>query len=304
MKVIKISNMVYEPINEDVCVAIGNFDGVHRGHQILIEQSKKHGYKSGVLTFYPHPSIYLKHLDNYPLLTPIEHKIDIIKKMNVDYLIIMEFNEMLATMPKEQFILHLHKLNIKAIVCGYDFTFGDKALGTIRDLEKEFETYEVPKFVLGSIRVSSTYTRELISSGLVEVAAQMLGRHYSIRGEVIHGNHLGTANGFPTANINYGIYLLPENGVYYVKVLVADKAYDGMCNIGNNPTFNYSENKRLEVNIFDFNKMIYGNKIEVFFYQKIRNEKKYNSKDELINQLTFDKEMCKNIAKNSKNDID
>lgn len=294
MKVINISNMVFEPLEEEVCVAIGNFDGVHRGHQLLISQSKCHAYKSGVLTFYPHPSIFLKNLKNYPLLTPIEHKIDIISNMDIDYLIIMEFNQTLASMPKEEFMLHLKNLNIKAIVCGYDFTFGDKALGNIRDLSTQFQTYEIPKFNLGNIRVSSTYTRELIRAGNVEEAAIMLGRKYSIRGEVVHGNHLGSVNGFPTANIDYGIYLLPENGVYAVEILLDDKLYKGMCNIGNNPTFNYSEVKRLEVNIFDFDEMIYGHNLEVFFSRKLRNEKKFNTKEELIKQLQKDKYSCIN----------
>lgn len=295
MQVIHISNMLYEPLEEEVCVAIGNFDGVHLGHQILIKQSREHGYKSGVLTFYPHPSIFLKNLDNYPLITPIEHKIEIISKLEIDYLIIMEFNDEIAAMSKEEFIEHLQQLNIKAIVCGYDFSFGAKALGTIRDLKKEFATFEIPKFVLGNVRVSSTYTRELIIEGNVQEAAKLLGRTYSVRGEVVHGNQLGKVNGFPTANIDYGKYLLPHNGVYVVKVLLNNRIYDGMCNIGYNPTFNYSETKKMEVHLFNFRENIYGRDLEVFFLVKIRNEKKFANKEELILQLQNDREISENI---------
>ena len=120
----------------------------------------------------------------------------------------------------------------------------------------------------------------------------MLGRRYSIRGEVVHGNKLGTINGFPTANVDYGKYLLPKKGVYLVTVLIDGAEYLGMCNIGNNPTFNYSEIERMEVNIFNFKEKIYGKHIEVFFIDKIRNEKKFDNKKALINQLKMDKRTC------------
>ncbi len=293
MKIIRIKNQEFIKLEDEICAAIGNFDGVHLGHQILINQCKLHNYKSAVMTFSPHPSIFLKNLPNYPLLTPIEHKIDIIDKMNIDYLIIIEFDLKLAVMPKEVFIKKMKFMNIKSCVCGYDFTFGSNALGTVKDLEREFEFYEIPKHVFHNVRVSSTYIRELISYGNVTEASIMLGRRYSIRGKVVYGNQVGAILGFPTANIDYGIYFLPKNGVYLVKVKIDNKDdYLAMANIGYNPTLNFVEERRLEVHIMDFSGNLYGHHIEVFFYQRIRSEKKFNSKEELLDQLYKDKQYC------------
>lgn len=156
MKIIHIKKNLHEPIPTPLCAAIGNFDGVHLGHQKLIEECKRHNYKSAVLTFYPHPSVYLKKLPDYKLLTPLEHKADIISRMGIDYLIIVEFNEEIAKISKYEFINFLKKMNIKSCVCGYDFSFGRKAEGTILDLMKEFEFYEIKKFVYDDVRVSTT----------------------------------------------------------------------------------------------------------------------------------------------------
>lgn len=292
---IKNNNIVRLP--KPVCAAIGNFDGVHLGHQKLIEECKRHGYKSAVLTFYPHPSVFLKKIPNYPLVTPIEHKIDIIGRMGIDYLIIIEFNDEVADISKEAFIQMMKQMNIVSCVCGYDFTFGRKALGNIRDLENEFEFYEIKKYVFDDVRVSTTYIRELLQIGNVETAAKLLGRNYSIIGNVIHGSKLGRIIGFPTANVDYVNYFLPANGVYFVTVNIDNVLYFGMCNIGNNPTFNFSHNKRVEVNIFGLDTDLYGKKIEVVFYNKIREEKQFKSKEELIEQLNIDKKTCLNLSK-------
>ena len=141
MKTIYVKDGHAEPIVDEVCAAIGNFDGVHLGHQKLIDECKRHGLKSAVLTFYPHPSVFIKKIPNYPLITPLEQKLDIISRLGVDYLIIVDFTEKLMNSSKEDFIELLKKLNIKAIVCGYDFTFGKMAEGNINDLRKAFDCY-------------------------------------------------------------------------------------------------------------------------------------------------------------------
>lgn len=297
MKTIYVNTKSKILIEYPLCAAIGNFDGVHLGHKLLIEQSKKHKYKSAVVTFYPHPSTVLKNIPNYPLLTPIEHKKLIIDNLNVDYLIVIEFDYKLSRMSVEDFMSFLISLNIKSIVCGYDFSFGYMGMGSIRDLERNFEVFEIQKYIIDGIRVSSTYIRELLESGDVKRASKLLGRNYSIKGKVIHGNELGRTIGFPTANIEYLNYFLPKNGVYFVNILIKGKSYYGMCNIGNNPTFNYSENKRLEVNIFDFDEIIYSEVVEVYFIERIRGEKKLNSKEELKSQLAMDEKLCKEMAK-------
>ena len=296
MKSIFIKDKNFIPLPEPVCAAIGNFDGVHLGHQKLIEECKRHGYKSAVLTFYPHPSVFLKKIPNYPLVTPLEHKVDILSRMGIDYLIVVEFNDDMADMPKEQFIEYMKFMNIKSCVCGYDFTFGRRAEGNISDLREIFEFYEVKKFVFDDVRVSTTYIRELISVGNVYEANRLLGRHFSIRGKVKFGSQQGRVIGFPTANIDYKNYFLPETGVYFVNVKVDGILYLGMCNIGHNPTFNFSYNKRVEVNIFGLDADIYGDEIEIYFVQRIRNEMKFENVNDLIKQLKIDKAACLELA--------
>lgn len=296
MKFIFIKDQNYIPLPDEVCAAIGNFDGVHLGHQKLIEECKRHGYKSAVLTFYPHPSVFIKKINNYPLITPLEHKKEILSRMGIDYLIVIEFNEEVANIPKEKFIEIMKVLNIKACVCGYDFTFGKMALGTISDLEKNFEFYEVKKFVFDNVRVSSTYIKELLTDGNVEEANRLLGRTFSIRGRVKYGNQIGRTIGFPTANLNYQNYYIPGNGVYFVNVRVDGELYLGMCNVGNNPTFNFKIDRQIEINIFNFDEDIYDSQIEVLFVKKIRDEIKFDSALSLKKQLKIDKAKCLEIA--------
>ena len=296
MKIINIKDNNFEPIFEPLCAAIGNFDGVHLGHQKLINECKRHGYKSAVLTFYPHPSVFLKKIPDYKLITPMEHKADIFSRMGIDYLIVIEFNEKVANVLKEEFIIWMKKLNIKACVCGYDFTFGRRAEGTIIDLEKEFDVYEIKKYVFENVRVSTTYIRELLTEGNIILANKLLGRSFSIRGKVIFGSQKGRLIGFPTANVDYKSYFLPANGVYFVTIKINNTFYYGMCNIGNNPTFNYSVVKRLEINVFGLNEDIYGENVEVIFYEKIRDEKVFSSKEELVNQLKADKVLCYKLS--------
>ncbi len=296
MKSIYIKDKKFIKLPEPVCAAIGNFDGVHLGHQKLIEESKKHNLKSAVLTFYPHPSVFLKKIPNYPLVTPLEKKTDVISKMGIDYLIVVEFNEEIASMPKEEFIEAMHQMNIKACVCGYDFTFARRAEGNISDLAKEFEFYEIKKYILNDVRVSTTYIRELLSTGNIEEANRLLGRQFSIRGNVIYGLQNGRVLGFPTANVDYKNFYLPKNGVYFVNVIVDGEPYLGMANIGHNPTIDYQDKIRLEVNIFGLDEDIYGENIEVYFIKRIRDEKRFESKEELLKQLKRDKALSLEFA--------
>jgi riboflavin kinase/FMN adenylyltransferase len=289
MKTIYIKNNEFNKLPDEICAAIGNFDGVHLGHQELVKECKKHSYKSGIITFYPHPSVFLKKIPNYPLLTPIDEKTKVFSNMGIDYLIIIEFNNEMAIMSKDEFINHLKELNIKSLVAGYDFTFGKMAEGDIRDLNSNFEFYEVKKYIYDGVRVSTTYIRELLDSGNVKEASKLLGRDYSISGKVEYGNQKGRLIGFPTANVDYKNYFLPKGGVYSVTIEVNDKEYNGICNIGNNPTINYSLVTKLEVHIIDFNDNIYGKDIRINFKDRIRDEMKFTSADELINQLKKDK---------------
>ena len=300
MRSVYIKDKNFTTIPEPICAAIGNFDGVHLGHQKLIEECKKqckeHGYKSAVLTFYPHPSVFLKKMTNYPLVTPLEAKTDVLARMGIDYLIVVEFNLDVAGMTKEEFMSALHKMNIVSVVCGYDFTFARKAEGTIEDLAKEFDFHEVKKYVYDNVRVSSTLIRELIAAGDVVEANRLLGRQYRIRGKVKYGSQVGRTIGFPTANVDYYNYFLPKTGVYFVNVVHDGITYLGMCNIGHNPTVSFSDEIRMEVNIFNMDEDIYDHIIDVIFVQKIRDEHKFDSVEELTKQLKRDKAACLEIA--------
>lgn len=296
MKTIIIRDKNIFPLPDEICAAIGNFDGVHLGHQKLIDECKRHGLKSAVLTFYPHPSVFIKKIPNYPLITPLEHKIDIISSLGIDYLIVVRFDNDVMNMPKEEFMDIMNFLNIKSCVCGYDFTFGRMAEGNISDLKERFDFYEIKKFSLGNIRVSSTYVRELLSIGDVKEVRRMLGRTFSVRGKVKFGDQKGRTIGFPTANIDYRNYYIPANGVYFVNVKHGTEMYLGVCNIGHNPTFNFSQERRMEVYIFNFDEDIYDEQLEIFFVDRIRDEIKFSSKDELIKQIKIDKAKALEIA--------
>lgn len=178
----------------------------------------------------------------------------------------------------------------------YDFTFGRMAEGTIADLRNVFEFYEVKKFIYDDVRVSTTYIRELLGMGNIYEANRLLGRQYSIRGNVTFGSQQGRIIGFPTANIDYRNYYLPASGVYFVNVKIDGQLYLGMCNIGHNPTFNFTLEHKVEVNIFGLDEDIYGNNIEVIFVERIRHEIKFDGIDSLIKQLKIDKAKCLELA--------
>ncbi len=296
MKVVWIEGTRFPKIDDEICLTIGNFDGLHLGHQELIDETKKYKpLKSAVLTFYPHPFTVLKGLRPYRQLAPIEKKEDLISSFGIDYLFIVKFNVDIANMRKEEFMQNLLNLGAKRIVCGYDFTFAFKAEGSKADLLKYFEVTEISKYQIDNVRVSTTYIKELLSIGDIDKANLMLNRKYSIKGLVISGKRLGNTIGFPTANLDYGNYFLPKNGVYAVNAKIDDKNYLGMVNIGYNPTVEYSEEIKVEVNIFEFVDDIYGKTIEIEFLKRIRSEKKFASIDKLRSQLEEDRSKIKTL---------
>lgn len=300
MEIIRIKNL--EPVNMpyDICAAVGNFDGVHLGHQKLIKECQNQGLKSAVLTFYPHPNTFIRDLPNYELLSPMDLKIKLMERSGLDYLIIVEFSREIAEVEASRFIKFMKAIRIKKVVCGYDFTFGYKALGTTNTLIENFETIVVPKHVMNDVRISTTHIKDLLRQGELDKAHMFLGRNHAVVGYVTHGNHLGTDIGFPTANILYHNALLPKNGVYFVRVNVDNKKYFGMANIGYNPTINYSEERKFEVHIFNLEQNLYGKEIFVEIIKRLRPEKKYNNQEELVNQLNSDMNECMKLIKNYK----
>lgn len=291
-------------IEEDNVIALGYFDGIHLGHQQVlnktIEISKKRNIKSTLLTFDSNPKAFLS---NEPIsyLTSLQQKINMAKSIGFDNVIILPCNKQLINLSKEQFIEDvLLANNVKYVVCGYDFKFGKNGTGNTTTLEgynTYFDIEIISPMLLDSHRVSSTLVKELLRSDLNH-ANSLLGYPYTIQGEVVKGMQRGKSIvGFATANVNYMEHILLQNGVYGVQVYVHNKAYIGMANIGFNPTFGDIKKPTLEVHIFDFDQMIYGDVIDVSFCFEVRKELKFDSVEQLSSQLQEDQKQIIEIFK-------
>ncbi len=280
---------------KSLTLTFGNFDGLHKGHQQLIERVLKYkDTKHAILTFDPHPSSILRN-QTFKTLSQKLDKIDLISQYPIDFAFIVKFDRQFSELSVDEFIRFLKQLSVKRLVLGRDARFAFRGQGTIEDLRKSFVVDVVPELVFDNIRVSTTYIKDFLQNGDLSSAEELLGRKYTVRGDVEHGDKVGKLLGFPTANVNYGNYFLPRVGVYYVKVKVEGKPYNGMANIGYNPTINYSNEKRLEIFIFNFKKEIYHKHMEVTFIQYIRDEIKFKNKESLIKQLKQDEVTVKNL---------
>jgi riboflavin kinase/FMN adenylyltransferase len=283
---------------KNCCVALGYFDGLHVGHQKLLskvfEISKKTGLKKVLMTFDKHPKEVLEKI-TLPYLTTQSDKIKILESYGFDYLIIVSFDETFSKLLPQQFIQqYIIQNQIPHIVCGFDYHFGYLGKGDIALLEKEstgyFKVTVVDQQGYQEHKISTTYIKSLLQEGKVTTVHTLLQRPYSITGEVIYGYQRGKKElGFPTANVDYKNYVVPQIGVYGVKVMVGDTLYLGMANIGYNPTFGDIETASLEVHIFDFDQNIYGTSITVLFYMHLRGEVRFSSKEALIKQLQKDR---------------
>ena len=285
MEIFNISDLTLLPKLLKSSAIIGNFDGLHIGHQDLIKKAKTYGYKTMVISF--------EGLNKGgTILTNINQKKEYFNQLDVDYLVIFQYY-FIEKVFFNEFMKILKKLNVKIITCGEDFRFGYKREGDYLDLRKQFKVNLVPYYKDDCARVSTTLIKELLMDGHLDKANHLLTREYEISGEVILGSKIGRTIGFPTANIDYGKYQLPHNGVYFVKVLIDDITYYGMCNIGHNPTINIQEKKRLEVYILDFDKDIYGKVIKIQFSKFVRPEIRFSSKEELIDILNENLKECR-----------
>lgn len=289
MRVIKTDLKKKINLGTNLCATIGNFDGVHKAHQTLINECKKIGEKSVVITFYPHPITVLKTNFNYCFLTALEWKTEIIRKLGADYLIIINFTRETALTKKEDFIKWLKDLGVKSIVCGLDTSFGYKNEGKISDLKANFNVKVIDDLFIDNIKVSSSNVKKLLEEGNILEANKLLGRCYTIEGVVVEGFHNGEKLGYRTANLDILGNVPPKKGVYAVNVIHDKKKYLGMCNVGYNPTIGKLTTLKLETHIFNFDKMIYGDIIKIEFIDYIREETKFSSLDDLINQLYNDK---------------
>lgn len=288
-----------EVINvENTVVTIGNFDGIHKGHIKLIKEAVKEAktknYKSVVFTFKNHPMRYFR-ADSIKHIITNEEKVKIFKDLGVDIVFMIPFDEYMTKISATDFvktILH-EKLKCKMVIVGHDFTFARNKEGNASLLESLGKKYNMKVKVIEPIkikgrRVSSSYIRNLINDGNVSEIKDFLGRNYFLEGEVIHARKIGRTIGFPTANLKAEDKLIiPKNGIYAVKVYIKNKVYYGATNIGYNPTVN-GKALSIETNIIDFDEEIYGEIIKVEFLDRIRDEKKFNSLDELKSQLRKD----------------
>lgn len=301
MELIKHIDTIEKPYKNAV-ITIGNFDGVHIGHQALfhevIEKADTIDGTSIVMTFEPHPVRVLKQNGHLPLITLYEQKIELIENSGVDVLICVPFTEEFAAISAKTFVedILLKSIGMKAIVVGKDYTFGRNREGDI-DLLKTYANNLGFEVVVADWiqtsknwpgRISSTRTRELVEEGKVDEAQKLLGRYYQIRGVVTTGrNRGGRLLGFPTANITLHDELCPKNGVYAVAVDCMGEIFQGVANIGYSPTFDDNVFS-VEVHILDFNENIYGQKIRVDFVKRIRDEKKFSNISKLSDQIKKD----------------
>lgn len=313
MITIEMNNPIESHYNHpELALAIGFFDGLHLGHQSVINEmikiAEQKGLKKAVMTFDPHPSVVLnpeKKRTDY--LTPLQEKKNILEKMGIDYLFIVPFTSSFAQMEERTFIQDYFTRNkVKHVIAGFDFTYGKFGKGNMLKLDADkdgFEVTAVPKLAIDNEKISTTQIREDLQTGAIKHANAQLGRAYKITGLVVQGEKRGRTIGFPTANVMPNEeFVLPRLGVYAVTLKRESTGitYQGVCNIGVKPTFHDPEKSQvsIEVNIFDFNESIYGERVEVEWHDFIRPEQKFDGIDALINQINQDKQTAIEILAN------
>lgn len=292
----------FKNVNNPV-VTTGTFDGVHLGHQKIISRlkdiAKGNNGETVLLTFYPHPRMVLFPEDNeLKLLNTQEEKIELLEKYGVDHLIIYPFTKEFSRLTSLEFVRNIlvNRIKTKRLVIGYNHHFGRNREGTFEHLKEYgplygFEVEEIPAKDVDHIEISSTKIRKALQTGDVKTASMFLGHCYTLCGKVVEGLKLGRKIGYPTANIviEDKYKLIPADGIYAVKIKHDSEMYSGMLSVGNNPTV-MGKGRSIEVNIFDFDKDIYGDEVTIYFVERLRDEVKFKGLDELKEQLAKDKE--------------
>ncbi len=300
---------VYEGLEEisdiqNTALTIGTFDGVHLGHQKVIQQLKKAANaiqgESVIFTFFPHPRMVLFPDDiSLRLLTTEEEKKELLNKFGVDHLVIQPFTKEFSRITHIEYVrdILVNKLKLKKLIIGYNHQFGRNREGTFQELTKlapvyGFEMERIPAQDVNNVEISSTKIRGALEKGDIITANKFLGYDYNMSGKVVNGKGIGKGLGFPTANIQIEnkYKLIPGNGIYSVLVEVDKIIHKGMLSIGVNPTVTKDAIKTIEVNIFDFNKDIYGENICIYFKQKLRDEIKFDGLESLKKAIAADRE--------------
>lgn len=303
------------PIFENTVITIGSFDGVHSGHQKILERvnqlAQSIDSQSVVITFHPHPRLIVNpHDPSVKLLTTTEEKVDLLKKQGIDNVIVVPFNKAFAEQPPDDYIEHFLVKHFKPtyIVIGYDHRFGENRHGDITYLKKfenvyGYEVVEIEKQVIDDLDVSSTKIRQALERSDVHAANKLLGHPFSFTGVVIEGQKIGREIGFPTANLELPERnkLVPPHGIYAVFVVVDGKKHKGMLYKGNRPVLKEHDDITIEVNIFDFNQDIYGKKLSVELLEFIRPDKNFDSLENLVIQLADDERQSREILQTVEN---
>ena len=308
MKVIYGIGQIKRRIQNTV-VAIGVFDGMHRGHQHVIAQmvdrAKALGAMSVVITFFPHPVRVLHPEIQLPYLISLRHRLQLIEELGVDVCLVVHFTKRFSALSPEAFVQQylVSRLGVTEVFVGDDFRFGQNRSGGLELFIEIAQRYNfhvnvIDEVYLGRRAIHSRCLRELIACGKLSQAEKLLGRRCSILGTVIKGDGRGKSLGFATANIQFESDIIPPLGVYIVEVLLENKSYQGIANIGRRPSF-HQKNQRvhLEVHILNFKKNIYGKEVIVEFIKKIRNEKKFSSPPELVRQIKRDEQSAQKYFK-------
>ena len=284
-------------------IAIGNFDGIHLGHQKVINDAKKKAKKNrlpfGLMTFEPVPVMFFNKKIKNHRINSLEQKKDQLKKLKLNFLIVIKFNKKFSSLSPEEFIKKIihKKTNCRFLYVSKNFKFGFKRKGNIETLKKyekqyDFKNVIVKPFKVKKKTISSTFIRKKIRKGHIEEVNKLLNRNWSIKGKVIKGQKRGRKIGFPTCNLKLGSYAIPRLGVYAVKVKTNNTNNNGIANIGYRPTFN-GQSLLLETNIFGINKNLYNKVITVSFKKFLRAEKKFKSFEYLKKQIKIDIKQAK-----------
>ena len=296
---------------EKTFVTIGTFDGVHFGHKEiinrLVDDAKKAGKKSVLLTFFPHPRMVLQKEASIELINTIQERALLLENTGLDYLIIHPFSKEFSRLTALDFVrdILVNQLNISKLIIGYDHHFGKNREGNIEQLTEYSHTFgfsveEIPAQDVNDVSVSSTKIRRALASGDLNTANNYLGYHFMITGKVVNGKKLGGKIGFPTANIDVleTYKLIPKAGVYVVKSEINNTSVFGMMNIGNRPTVS-GKHQTIEVHFFDFNKDLYHKELVVELLYFLRDEHKFDSLKSLTLQLEKDEKIARNYIENS-----
>lgn len=288
-------------------LAIGVFDGVHRGHQAVISTSTEHARAANgtpvIVTFDPHPEKVLRPECAPHLLTATQHKIALIREIGGSNLVIIAFDKQFATTEPEDFVAALvdHSKPLREICVGHEWSFGKNRRGDLDLLKKlgatsNFDVVGIPPVKINGAVVSSTAIRQAIEKGNFGRAAEMLGREYTILGTVTRGDRLGKKIGFPTANLSAHNEQFPPNGVYAAEAKIDEQMHRGVINLGVRPTVSGGKSERvLEIHLFNFNRDIYGQDVEVRFLKFLRAEKKFENLDALVQQIRQDVEQARAV---------